>query len=101
MQTKAKVPAGRQMVGTRERIENFFGPDERICLLLGNHDYKVLREGDANYAQFEDLPEVKDDLKNFTTNVKEYGFGGVDITKEQNLDYAMIKEAVDSARFKI
>ena len=81
--------------------QDFFSPDERICVLLGNHNYRLLREGDTNYAQFEDLPEVKDDLKNFTTNVKEYGFGNSNITRQENLDYAMIKEAIDSVRFRI
>ena len=90
------------MLGNHTGIQNdFFRPDERICLLLGNHNYRLLREGDTNYALFEDLPEVKDDLKNFTVNVKKYGLGNAKIIREENLDYAMIKEAIDAVRFKI
>ena len=41
-----------------------FRPMERICIIIGNSDYKILRAQPC-FHKFCDLPEVKADVKNF------------------------------------
>ena len=52
----------------------FFTPDKRLCLILGNYDYAAIRFGDQKEKGFADLPEVIQDMENFSQKIKQYGF---------------------------
>ena len=72
-----------------------FRPVERICVIIGNSDYSILR-AQPNFHKFCDLPEVKADVKNFYREIKKYNFGLFDVHKVKNRNYDQIKKMMDS-----
>ena len=77
-----------------------FRPVERICIMIGNSDYKILR-AQPNFHKFVDLPEVNADIKNFNREIKKYHFGLFDIHKVKNRNYDQIKKIMDSIQHRI
>ena len=78
----------------------YFLPDERLLVSIGNIDYSGLRQ-DAEYAEYGDLPEVRDDIQLMERGLKGYGLNRADIMKEQDADYDTMKDLLDGARHKI
>ena len=66
--------------------QSYFIPTKKIALIFGNSGYAELREKE-HFGGFKDLEEVKQDVKDFKTGLRKFGFGARDIKCYENVDY--------------
>ena len=59
---------------------------KKIALVIGNSSYAELRLKE-HFGKFADLEDTKQDIENFKTGLKKFGFGPRDITCEENVDF--------------
>ena len=87
--------------------QDFFTPDIRQCLIIGNFNYQAIRwteddaDGNAVEKGFADLNEVQDDIEVFSRNIAEYGFGDTDILEKKNINNKSIKKIFNEYQSKI
>ena len=69
---------------SQQQYEKFFKPNVKLCLAIGNYDYKVVRN-EYNRG-FGDLPAAKDDVDYFAAKILEFGFEPENVIKLENVN---------------
>ena len=73
--------------GTWRKKAKYFYPENRIAVLVGVSDYSQLREQNPIYSHYQDVPNVKDDLRNILE-----GLAGVGIRDDN--EYSQMNDYI-------
>ena len=76
-----------------------FKVHERLCIIIGNVDYQILRNGP--YSNMIDLPSAQTNVDIFYKCIQRYGFDPLSIVKETDVSHNKITELIRGAKTKI
>ena len=86
----------QQLDSQQQQYGTYFKPDVKLCLVIGNHDYSIVRDRCGN--GFADLRGAEKDADIFEKNILQCGFDQNNVTKLKNVNFNQIKNQLTKYR---